>query len=143
MERIRIWFKRVCDKLAIRAGRSRKDVRQSVTIRLYVGKTEGAFSSLRPVEFQGERLAQTQSSVGIRRIQKALYKAVDGELLVHVKALEKSAGFPTSYSLHLVEDVDLAEGGDHEELGRAYGTLSLAEVLGGDRDVHTWHDTGH
>lgn len=94
----------------------------------------------RPVEFEGERLAQrTEYGTGrgggvsdTRGLTETLYRAADGRYLVHVYDWTKWQGEPNTYTLHGAAPEDLEPGGRWEMLGREAGLgrpLTLDEAL--------------
>ena len=105
-----------------------------------VGMSNGATqSSLRPVAFEGEKLAEhsyyndcEDGHSDTRGTRETLYKTADGRLVVHEVEWSQWQGEPNSYTLRTVTAADLNVDGAFEALGRAAGMgrpLTLDEAL--------------
>ena len=112
---------------------------------VYVGSITSGSSGIvqdnrRPVEFEGEEIAQrTEYGLGrdgattdTRGVTETLYRTADGRLVVHVEDWSHWQGEPTTESLIQVEQADLEPGGRFEALGWEAGLgrpLTLDEAL--------------
>jgi hypothetical protein len=115
------------------------------TIRVVVGSLTTVGGGVtrdhrRPVEFEGEKLAEYHepgigrdgSPTDTRGTVETLYRAADGRLVVHVRDWSHWQGEPDTYSLHEVTEADLSGNGRFEALGREAGygrALTLDEAL--------------
>ncbi len=97
-------------------------------------------STLRPVEFEGEMVAQYveygthEGNVSdARGVTQTLYRIAEDRLVVHVEAWSRWLGETTVTSLHQVVLPDLQVSGRFEALGHKAGfgrPLTLDEALG-------------
>ncbi|MBN1975946.1 MAG: hypothetical protein JW918_00970 [Anaerolineae bacterium] len=105
-----------------------------------VGNGNIVQDNLRPVEFEGEKLAEVKSygtgrgggPTDTRGITETLYKTADGRLVVYVEDWSHWQGEPNTYSLHEVTEADLGPNGRFETLGREAGMgrpLTIDEAL--------------
>lgn len=113
------------------------------TIKLEIGSIRsfsngaGQQSSLRPVEFQGEKLAYHSFYTGdddIRGVNQTLYKTPEGRLIVHIKDWSRYQGETDTYSLVEITspEEELGPEGEFWQLGQEAGygrPLTLDEAL--------------
>jgi len=94
----------------------------------------------RPVVFEGEKLGEYREygqgrngqPTDTRGIREALYRTLEGRLIVHSEEWSNWQGEPNIETLQEVTLEDLQPGGDFEALGRACGMgrpLTLDEAL--------------
>ena len=115
------------------------------TIKLQIGTLQAMQSGqtqdlTRPVEFEGEKLAELTTfgqgrnggPTDTRGMTETLYRTADGRLILYAEDWSHWQGEPNVYSLQEVTEDDLSVGGAYEELGREAGfgrALTLDEAL--------------
>lgn len=115
------------------------------TITVWVGTVDTTSSGFvqdgrREVSFDGELLgSRTEYGFGhngnltdTRGVTETLYRASDGQMVVHVKGWSRWQGEPTTEHLHAVTEADLRPGGRFDALGNECGfgrPLTLEEAL--------------
>ena len=103
------------------------------TVKLWIGRVERlrdgrANDMRRPVEFEGEKLAEvttyrqrTGSVTGPRRTTETLYRAEDGRLLVYTQEWSTCRGEAEHHSMQQVMAEHLGPDGRFSALGRETG----------------------
>jgi hypothetical protein len=110
------------------------------TIKVHVGtrrtlRSGQAVDSLRPVEFNAEKLARKTSYHGdddTRGITETLYRTADDQLVVYIEDWSRWQGETTTLALYEIEEEDLQTGGRCEALGFEAGyqdALTLDQAL--------------
>lgn len=118
------------------------------TVKVYVGTATELTDRTRPVEFEGEELAE-HAEFGdhkgrpsdTRGVIETLYRAVDGRLVVHVKDWSNWVGEANVYTLQEVTEDDLGPNGRFWAVGSEAGfgrPLNLDEVLAQREDVEDY-----
>ena len=103
-------------------------------IKLNIGSENEKVKNTRPVEFEGENLAERREYEGddTRGTDETLYSTPDGRFIVYEESWSKWQGEYNNYSLHEVHINDLGINGWFEALGRIAGfgrPLTLDEAL--------------
>ena len=111
------------------------------TIRLEIGSSVvnnsgRVIEDWRPVEFEGEKLAETHPHSGARSDTRGtvqtLYRAADGRLVVYVYNWSRWQGEPDTKQLCEVSEADLSPTGRFAQLGHEAGfwdTMTLDQAL--------------